>query len=354
MSRWRSDGVLGLLFCTPAILLLVLSVALPFLVAFAVTLTDQRLLSPNPTRFVGLENYHRLLALDVVRVPRAVDGAGEPVVDDTGAPVFQRLRSVLRARGGYRGYRRLTRVDIGAARYVLVARDPIFYRSLFNTFWFVALVIPLQCGTALALALVVNQAFPGRTFFRTMYFAPVVTSMVVVSIVWSLLYNTNDGLINHAIRFASGGYFVGIDWLGSAWFALPALVIMSSWQGAGFQMLIFLSGLQSIDPALYEAARMDGAGAWQRFVHVTLPGLRNTTIFVTISTTIAAFGLFTQVDVMTQGGPHDSTSTLIFHAIRSGIREQDVAYGSAVAVVFFILVLGVALLQRALTEEGVQ
>ncbi|MEO1339453.1 MAG: sugar ABC transporter permease, partial [Myxococcota bacterium] len=151
----------------------------------------------------------------------------------------------------------------------------------------------------------------------------------------------------HLCRFVKNG----VDWLGDERFALLAVVIMSAWQGAGFQMLIFLAGLQSIDPILYEAAKMDGANAWHRFRHVTWPGLHNTTIFVVISTTIAAFGLFTQIDVMTQGGPSDSTSTLIYHAVRTGFREQDVAYGSAVAVVFFCMVLAVTLVQRALGDR---
>ena len=127
---------------------------------------------------------------------------------------------------------------------------------------------------------------------------------------------------------------------------------MSAWQGAGFQMLVFLAGLQSIPAEQYEAATLMGANAWQRFIHVTLPGLRNTIIFVLVSTTLLAFGLFTQVDVMTSGGPLDSTSTVVYHAVRTGFREQDIGYGSTITLVFFLVVLAVSLLQRVLVAKG--
>ncbi|MEM6929720.1 MAG: sugar ABC transporter permease [Myxococcota bacterium] len=321
-------------FVVPALALLGFSVVLPFLVALGLTFTDQRLLSPNETEAVGLDNYGRLLSVDVVTVDRGV-----------------RLRDVLRADPATAGYRPLTEITMRDRRIVVIARDPVFYRSLVNTFVFVILVIPLQCGTALGLALLVNRPLRGRTAFRTAFFSPVVTSMVVVSIVWAFLYNENSGLINRALQALTGGRFAPVDWLGSPTLAMPAIVVMSAWQGAGFQMLIFLAGLQSIDPRLYEAAELDGANAWQRFRYVTLPGLRNTTLFVVISTTLAAFALFTQVDVMTGGGPNDATSTLIFHAVQSGFRQQDVAYGATIAVVFFGLVLGIALVQRALGER---
>jgi multiple sugar transport system permease protein len=138
------------------------------------------------------------------------------------------------------------------------------------------------------------------------------------------------------------------DWLGDSRLAMPSIAVMSAWQGAGFQMLVFLAGLQSISKELYEAAQVEGATRWQQFVHVTLPGLRRTLVFVVLATTIAAFGLFTQVDVLTEGGPLDSTTTLMHRAVQVGMRQQDVAYGSAMALVFFVLVLALSLLQRRL------
>jgi multiple sugar transport system permease protein len=126
---------------------------------------------------------------------------------------------------------------------------------------------------------------------------------------------------------------------------------MSIWQAVGFHMIIWLSGLQTIPEELYEAAEMDGAGSWAQFRNVTWPGLRPTMVFVLVTITIASLGLFTQIDVMTQGGPVDSTTTLIFHAVRKGYREQEVGYGAAISLIFFVLVLAIALLQRYLTRE---
>ena len=133
-----------------------------------------------------------------------------------------------------------------------------------------------------------------------------------------------------------------------------SIIIMSVWQGVGFQMVIFLAGLQGIPDSLYEAAAIDGAGRFQQFWNVTIPGLRNTIIFVAISTTILAFRLFTQVDIMTQGGPRDATTTVVYHAVQRGFVDQNIGYAAAISVVFFIIVLVIALVQRRVltSEEG--
>ncbi len=332
------------LFAAPAMLLFLVFLLLPLIVAAGATLSNHRLVSPQPTEFVGLDNFRRLLSLQVVNI--------EPLAAADGVPRYPNWRAVRAAQPRLDGYREAFRLQFGHTRVVLAATDPLFYRSLVNTFQFAAMVMPLQCAMALGLALLVNQKVRGRGFFRTVYFSPVVTSMVIVSIVWSFLLNTDRGMINELLRAVSGDANAGPDWLGDPAYALPAIAVMSAWQGAGFQMLIILAGLQSISPELYEAATLMGANAWQRFVHVTLPGLRNTLIFVLLSTTIMAFGLFTQVDVMTAGGPLDSTSTVIYHAVRTGFREQDVGYGSTVALVFFMLVLAATLLQRKLSVKG--
>ena len=342
----------GIWFATPAMLLLAFSIMVPFLAAAIMTMTNQRMLSPNPTEFVGFDNYARLLSITMREIPKKRDASGTPMRSADGKVQYEKLRPILRANEKTRAYQTMTEFQIGESRYAILAKDLVFWRALGNTFLFVILVVPIQIGAALGLALLVNSPIPGRTAFRTFFFAPVVTSMVVVSIVWAFLYNQDSGLINQILGTIAGGGVVSINWLGSEALALPSIAIMSAWQGAGFQMLIIIAGLQGIDRQLYEAARLDGANHWQQFRHVTLPGLRNTLVFVIIATTIAAFGLFTQVDVMTQGGPNDATATLIFHAIRSGFREQDVAYGATVAVIYFFLVLGVALIQRRLTSTA--
>ncbi|QGZ38277.1 carbohydrate ABC transporter membrane protein 1, CUT1 family (TC 3.A.1.1.-) [Pseudoduganella flava] len=330
-------------FAAPALLLFLMFVALPLLLAAGATFTNHRLMSPEPTRYIGLDNYRRLLSAQVAVI--------EPVRDAAGMR-YPTWRQVREQRPALAGYRVAFQIEAGERRIVLAATDPLFYRSLINTFLFAALVLPLQCGVALGLAILVNQKIRGRVFFRTVYFAPVVTSMVVASIVWAFMLNTDRGMLNELLRGLLHDPDAGPDWLGDSHYALPAIALMSAWQGAGFQMLVFLAGLQSISPELYEAATLMGANAWQRFVHVTLPGLRNTIIFVLVSTTLLAFGLFTQVDVMTSGGPLDSTSTVVYHAVRSGFRQQDVGYGSTITLVFFGIVLGLSVLQRVLVKKG--
>lgn len=343
------------LFALPAVLLFLLFVVLPMLLAAGATLTNHRMISPEPTRYIGLDNYRRLLAVETALVEPVRDARGQVIRDEDGTR-YPTWRQVRKQHPDLGGYREAFHVDLpqalGSDRVVLAASDPLFYRSLLNTLLFAALVLPLQCGAALGLAVLVNQKVRGRIFFRTVYFAPVVTSMVVASIVWTFMLNTDRGMLNELLRGLLHDPNAGPDWLGDSRYALPAIALMSAWQGAGFQMLVFLAGLQSISPEQYEAATLMGANAWQRFVHVTLPGLRNTIIFVLVSTTLLAFGLFTQVDVMTSGGPLDSTSTVVYHAVRSGFKEQDVGYGSTITLVFFLIVLALSGLQRMLVSKG--
>lgn len=351
-TRLGQDSLLAVSgFAGPALLLFAAFIVLPLLLAAGATLTNLRLLSPEPTSFVGLENYKRLLSLQSIVIEPLRDERGAPLRDEDGLR-FPTWRQARQQHPQLAGYREAFSFRIGENKLVLAATDPVFYRSLVNTFLFALLVMPLQCGVALGLALLVNQRIKGRIFFRTVYFVPVVTSMVVASIVWAFMLNTDRGLLNEIFRAVIGDPNAGPDWLGDRHYALPAVALMSAWQGCGFQMLVFLAGLQSISPELYEAATLMGANAWQRFVHVTLPGLRNTIVFVLVSTTLMAFGLFTQVDVMTSGGPLDSTSTVVYHAVRSGFREQDIGYGSTIALVFFGVVLGASALQRLLAAKG--
>jgi multiple sugar transport system permease protein len=209
----------------------------------------------------------------------------------------------------------------------------------------------LQTFLALLLAVLVNQKLRFINLFRTIYFSPVVTTMVVVSIVWYVLYNPGEGLINQFISFISFGKLGPYSWLNDTSLALPAIMLLSIWQGVGFQMVIYLAGLQSIPDELYEAGRVDGANSWQQFWHITIPQLRNTTIFVIISTTILAFKLFTQVWVMTRGGPQGASKTIIVLLYQEGFTMLRVGYASAIGVLFFLIVLGVSILQRIYLKE---
>ena len=278
----------GWLLALPALILLAIFLLMPFLMALGSSFTDQRLISnPNlPTKFVGLRNYIRL------------------------------------------------------------AGDEVFHRGILNNFYFAVIVVPIQTAFALALALLINQKLKGINIFRTIFFSPVVITMVVVSIVWYLLYNPGQGFINQLLSVITFGKAPAINWLQNTHTAFPAIMILSIWQGVGFQMIIFLAGLQDIPGELYEAARVDGATTSQQFWNVTLSMLRNTIFFVVISTTILSFKLFQQVWVMTQGGPQYSTMTTIVYMYRQGFRQLKVGYASAVAVVFFLIVLTVSIVQR--------
>ena len=354
-SRFQShETVYAWLMSAPALIGLFLFVALPLFGGVYWSFTNKRLISPLPTKYIGLQNYQNLLGLQVIRLQPEVDEAtGEAQRDLDGRAIYPRTRTIVRGNPVYEGYREWFTTDVLGGRFVVIARDPTFLRSLINTFTFVLVIVPGQGGLALIMALLVNQRLRGRYVFRTIYFSPVVTSMAVLAIVWTFLYNPDQGLINRFLNAISFGRLQP-DWLVSADSALLAIIILSAWQAAGFQMIIFLAGLQGIPQALYEAAQIDGGNTWQQFRHITIPQLRNTTIFVIISTTILAFRLFTQVDVMTKGGPQDSTVTVIYHAVDTGFRQQKIGYGSAVTVLFFVLVVTIALIQRALLKSHVE
>ena len=349
------DFIPAMLMGAPAFLGLTIFLILPAFLAFGFSFTNQRLLSPNPTEWVGLRNYNRAVSVTTLTLQAEIDEAtGEVLRDADGNIEFPRSRSITRVDERYDEFSEWFSLDRGTTRYVILAKDPEFLRSFINTFYFVVLVLPLQLGLALAMAMLVNQDIPGVNLFRTIFFSPVVTSMVVVALVWRYMYAAGDaGLINQMLGNLSGGQIAPVDWLGNSLTAMPAVVVMSAWQGMGFQMIIFVAGLQGISAELYEAAGIDGASLWEKFLFVTIPGLRNTFIFIIIATTIAAFGLFTQINVMTQGGPQDATSTVMYHIYRTGFREQNIAGGATLSVIYFVVILAVALIQqRVLRDEA--
>lgn len=345
----------GLLMAGPAFLLMILFLVSPFFGGIYYSFTNQRLIPAAETQFVGLRNYTRLLKLSILPLqPVVSETTGDFVLDENGNLTYPRSREYTRDEENYPQYAGLTEwftIDVGETRYVILSGDPNFMRSLVNNFFFALVVIPMQTGLGLLLALLVNQGLKGQTFFRTMYFAPVVTSMVVVSIVWKFLYDYNNGLVNEMLGALTFGVIKPINWLGEPGIAMWAIIIMSIWQGAGMQMMLFVAGLQQIPGSLYEAASIDGANTWQQFRYITIPGLRNVMVFIFLTITIAAFQLFDQVLVMTNGGPDDATTTTVFHMYRTGFREQNIGYASAIAVIFFLIIIGINLIQRYAVED---
>lgn len=282
----------GMLFALPALAGLLIFVAVPFLLAIGLSFTNLRLGSPLPLEFVGLTQFTRLF------------------------------------------------------------EDPVFTRALLNNLLFTVVVVPVQAMLALALALLLHQPLKGLALFRTLFFMPVVFPLSLVAVVWILIYAPGpDGMLNSFLQLISLGHWQPRDFLHDPWLALPAIMLTSIWQGVGFQMVILLAGLQSIPEQLYEAARIDGAGRWQQFWHITLPQLRNPLIFVMLVTTILAFRLFEQVQIMTHGGPLHATTTVMYEAVQAAFSRQQVAKGAAITVIFFLVVLLVTILQRRVTRQ---
>ncbi|MDG1116782.1 MAG: sugar ABC transporter permease [Flavimaricola sp.] len=344
----------GWAFALPGFGLMVVFIILPFVFAIALSFTNQRLISPNPTKFVGLANYQQLLGLGTITLESERDENGAIVYDEDGEAQFPRLRGYTRNNPDYPridGMREWFSWGNEESRTYVLARDVVFMKAIVNTVLFVLVVAPVQAGLALCLALLINQRLRGINVYRAIYFMPVVVSIVVVSLLWRFIYDGNDGLLNNLLSGLTFGAFEGRDWLGSPSTALGSIMVMSIWQAVGFHMVIWLSGLQTISPTLYEAADIEGAGKLQTFRYVTWPGLRNTAVLILIVITMQAFALFAQIDVMTNGGPLDSTQTIVFQAVERGYGKQDISGGSAISVILFVIVLTISLIQRYLTRE---
>jgi len=233
---------------------------------------------------------------------------------------------------------------IGARNYVALLRDPLFWVALRNTLYFVVVAGPLSIAVSLAAALLVTPAAVRlKGLFRTLFFLPVVTSLVAVAVVWRYLYHPRFGLLNYALGLIRLGPF---DWLGDPQLAMPAIIAMAVWKNFGFNMVIFMAGIQSIPERLYEAASIDGAGAWQQFWRVTVPMLAPTFFFVGVMTLIGNFQLFAEPYVMTQGGPAHSTLSLVLYMYEEGFRWWSLGYAAALAFVLFGLIVAVTLLTR--------
>ena len=291
-ARVKDDTRTALLMAAPALCGLLLFVALPFLLAVILSFTNLRLGSPLPLQFLGLEQYRR------------------------------------------------------------VWLDPNFRQALLNNGLFALVMVPIQTAIALGLALLLNRPLPGMAIFRTIFFMPVVFPMALVAVIWTIIYAPSaNGMMNAVLESITFGRWEPRDFLNDPVLALPAIMLLSLWQGVGFQMVIILAGLQSISGTLYEAAAIDGSNRWNQFRYITVPQLRNTLIFVMLVTSVLSFRLFDQVQIMTQGGPNGATTTVMYEAVKASFEQQKMAKGSAMTVIFFAIVLVITLLQRVLIPE---
>ena len=223
--------------------------------------------------------------------------------------------------------------------------DRAFIQAFWNTILYALISVPLTMASALALAILVNKKIRGREVFRTIMFFPYVASLVAVAVVWNMLFNPEMGPVNMLL------YTLGVSpqhlpkWAADKNWAMLTVALFSVWKNMGYYMVIYLAGLQTINRDLYEAASIDGATAWQKFIYVTLPQLRPTTFFVTVMLTIQSFKVFDQIFLLTQGGPGTSTLVLVYHIYNQAFVSWDLGYSSMVALVLFLVVLAVTVVQ---------
>lgn len=285
----------GFLFLLPALLVLGLFFFAPIAAAFVLSLTDfdiYALADSSNARWVGWENYRRLLG------------------------------------------------------------EPKFHWALVNTLYFVCVGGPLTVVVSLSAALLVNSKLTRfKTLWRTVFFAPVVTTLVAVAIVWRYLYHTRYGTLNYALSWLGIG---PVDWLGDPRWAMPAIILLAVWKNFGYNMVIFVAGLQSIPEELYDAARIDGAGTWHTFWNIKLPLLAPTFLFVGVTTMIGYFQLFAEPYVMTQGGPLFSTYSVVMYMYEEGFRWWNIGFASAIAFVLFAIILAVTMVQVRLQRRGME
>ncbi|WP_045757963.1 carbohydrate ABC transporter permease [Xanthomonas albilineans] len=228
---------------------------------------------------------------------------------------------------------------VGVGNYLELLQTPMFWKSLWNTTYFVIVGVPLSIATSLGAALLLNAPVARcKALFRTALFAPVVTTLVAVAVIWRYLFHTRYGLVNYALAHVGIG---PIDWLGDPHWAMPTIMLFAVWKNFGYNMVIFLAGLQAIPQDLYEAARIDGASKWRQLLHITLPMLGPVLLVVGVITVSGYFQLFAEPYVMTRGDPLQSTVSVLYYMFEEGFKWWNLGRASAVAFLLFLIILAV-------------
>ncbi|HNV70204.1 MAG TPA: sugar ABC transporter permease [Candidatus Ozemobacteraceae bacterium] len=229
--------------------------------------------------------------------------------------------------------------------------DPMFWKSIWNTMYYSVLIVPLSIFCSLSVAMLLNNPIAGLGIYRTIYFLPVITSINAVAIVWNFIYHPDYGLLNKLLAI------VGLPaqtWLQDPFWAMPCIILMSVWKGLGYNVIIFLTGLQNIPKHLYEAARIDGASRWQQFRHITWPLLSPTTYFVFTMSIIGSFQVFSQVYMMTpRGGPLKSTSVVVYYLYQKAFEKFEFGYALAMAFVLFVIIFSATMFNKLYVEKKV-
>jgi multiple sugar transport system permease protein len=287
-GRRRKEAVAAYLFLLPGFALFALVILYPIVRAFQISLYHWAIVPGTPSQWAGIHNYSRLI------------------------------------------------------------HDPIFWRGLVNTVFYMGVTVPAQIVLGLAVAVLLDGKMPARGLFRTLFYLPVVTSWVVVSLLFKYLFLTDGGLVNWFLH--DGAHVTGhnIDWLDQRWTALTAISILGIWKGVGWSMVIFLAALQGVPRELKEAAAVDGANTWSRFRAVSLPAIRPVVAFVTVMLVIGGFNVFISVLLITNGGPLDQTQVLLTYMYREAFSFLDFGYGSAISFTLTTIVFAISLVQLRL------
>ncbi len=289
LKKSKGDAGIALLFLFPSMAVFAVFIFLPLVFSLLLSLTDWNLISPEKP-FVGLGNFAKL------------------------------------------------------------GKDPLFWKVLWNTIVFSAATVVSAMAVGLLLAVLVNKKLPGRTVYRTGIFLPYVTTPAAMALVWLWIFDAKYGLVNFLLKAVG---LKGPEWIGSVEWALPAIVIMTIWRFVGYDMLIFLGGLQRIEGELLEAARIEGAGSLAIFFRIVLPLLSPTTLFIAVTSLITMFQNFETVYIMTQGGPVNSTNMLVLYLYQNAFQFFEVGYASAIAMVLFVFMLVLTALQMGLSKRWV-
>ncbi|MFZ5952809.1 MAG: carbohydrate ABC transporter permease [Candidatus Rifleibacteriota bacterium] len=240
---------------------------------------------------------------------------------------------------------------IGTGNYSRLFDDPMFYKSIWNTIYYAVISVPLSICCSLGIALLLNNPISGIGIYRTIYFIPVITSINAVAIVWNFIYHPDFGLLNKILAVFS---IEPQTWLQDPFWAMPCIIFMSVWKGLGYNVIIFLAGLQNIPKHLYEAARIDGASRWQQFRHITWPLLTPTTYFIFVISSIGSFQVFAQVYMMTpRGGPLKSTMVIVYYLYRKAFEQFEFGYALAAAFILFTITFSVTLFNKLYLEKKV-
>jgi ABC-type sugar transport system permease subunit len=322
----------GWLFLLPNLLNFAIFFAGPLLLSFYLSFTDFSALSN--ANFIGIRNYTDMFSLSFNTLPEGVTDA---------TTVIPELQTEL------------TRFALGSTTYVVGARDPLFWISVGNTFRYCLLLLPLSIIPALALAILLNSKIPGMKFYRALFFLPSVAAVVGVALIWKWLYDPVIGYINYALGTVASWFGLAPpepQWLTDTNLMLFSVVIMAAWQVIGFNTVIFLAGLQGVPKELHEAATVDGANGWRRFLNITMPLLAPTTFFIVVTTLISGLQAFSEFFALVQENPTNAKLTTVYYLYQRGFERFDMGYASATAWVLFGMIFVVTLIQFRLSGRA--